>query len=47
MKLLILIGTVCSLASCSSSDTYNRGYVISKSHLEPEIEVSADQADAP
>jgi hypothetical protein len=47
MRLFVIIGIVCSFVSCSNSETFNRGYVISKSHLEPEQEVSADQADAP
>lgn len=47
MKLFVIIGIVCSLVSCSNSETFNRGYVISKSHLEPEQEASSGQDDTP
>jgi len=41
MKLLVLVGAFLSLISCSQSDTFNRGYVISQSEMEAEQEVSS------
>jgi hypothetical protein len=38
MKSLLLIALSFCLASCSNGESMNRGYVISKSQLEPEKE---------
>lgn len=44
MKWLALIGLSLLLNSCDNGNSYTRGYVISKSHLEPEAEaVPSDQ----
>ena len=38
MRTLSLIVLTLFISSCSDRDSYNRGYVISKSPIEPEIE---------
>lgn len=43
MKLLALMGLCLILNSCNNGDTLNRGYVISKSQLEPELEEELEE----
>jgi len=42
MKMLIIIG-LCFLMSACSDGNYNRGYVISKSQVEPEAALDEEQ----
>lgn len=45
MKILALMGLCLLLNSCNNGDTYNRGYVISKSQLEAELEAESAESD--
>jgi len=42
MKVLFILGVFFSCVSCEQRDHFNRGYVISKSHLESEPESSEE-----
>ena len=43
IRLSFLMGLFLLFTACSQNDTYQRGYVISKSHLETEAESSSDE----
>lgn len=43
MRLLLIAGICFSLAACSQGDSFNRGYVISKTHVEIEKEASSNE----
>jgi hypothetical protein len=45
MKWLVLIGLSLFLNSCDNGNSYTRGYVISKSHLEPEADAAASDQE--
>lgn len=41
MRLVILLGLGILVSGCEHGNTFNRGYVISKSVVEPEIDLQA------
>lgn len=43
MRTLLIVGVCFACMSCSQSESFNRGYVISKTHLEPEQEAPSNE----